>query len=133
MNNIINKDFQVIHHENIYTCLPLAHILDRHGKTLYETGYSDCFVEAILKPPKKLVGNSEKADLQNLVDQYQKNLKEKVELLYFDIIIIRKDQKPFWDTNDVVSKYYFVSEEKILPMPKRWKVSIWKPKNGTDI
>jgi hypothetical protein len=115
----------ITHHKHIYACPPLTHILDRCGKTLYDTGSSEYFQEAISGTPQKLAGS-----LQNLVNQYQKELKEKVESQYFDIIIIRKDQKPFWDINDLVSQYYFVSDEKQLPMPKKWKISIWKPKNA---
>lgn len=115
----------IAQNERVYACDPLAIILQKEGKKAYVTGQSEYFSSGIISlTPEKL-----RSRAKRVYQKYCDDLEAKVESQYFDLMITRSDQKPFWDKTNAIEKYYAPKEQKILPMPKKWKLQLWKPKS----
>lgn len=110
-------------HKRVYASPPLAHILYKQGKPVYEIGHSSSLSTCLSSFPELLP-----AKAKDTIQQYCRDLQTKVESQYFDLIIVRSDEKPFWDTGNTIQEYYVPMQEKVLPMPKKWKLQLWEPR-----
>lgn len=111
-------------HKRVYTSPPLTHILYKQGKPVYDIGHSSSLSTSLSSFPELLP-----AKTKNTIQQYCRDLQAKVASQYFDLIIVRSGEKPFWDTGNAIQEYYVPMEEKVLPMPKKWKLQLWKPRS----
>lgn len=109
-------------HEHVYACAPLAYILQKQGKKVYEAGQAVFFSTAVARSHESFSTKT-----QNIVRQYCEDLRTKVQSQYFDLIITDAKSMPFWSKNEI-EKFYVAIQQKDLYMPKKVKLQLWKLK-----
>ncbi len=92
------------------------------NEAIYDSGQTEYFAKGILNinPRKKLV--------EDLRDQFQKDLNSKLENKYFSVVLIPKIGSGVVNV-EILKKTYAIQSNIVLPMnTNQWEIEIWLPK-----
>jgi len=116
--------------DDVLHCGPLAHLINRQGKTVYDAGQTEYHKWGA---PHNFTSVAERYAERGR--QYQQDIDEKIGQQQFDLVVITRgrDLHPLVSSRLLAQRYSLRETLPMNMMYQSWEVEVWEPKQERDV